>query len=225
MSTNIASYGAIDCDIHPAVPNMRALLPYLNEYWREAIVSRGIANANQDLTSVSAQRSAVGAARSQAREGQCRHRHRAAKSQALDAFGTRFAIANVLHGALVYANEYMAAALCGAVNDWMAKEWLDADPRLRASILVPAESPDAAVEEIERLAHDKRFVQVLLLVMGGHSARQALLLADLRGGGKARHADRRARGSMYRNAPTSIGWAAISSKTTSRNRRRLKASC
>ena len=41
MSTNIAEFGAIDCDIHPAVPNMRALLPYLDEYWRDAIVSRG----------------------------------------------------------------------------------------------------------------------------------------------------------------------------------------
>jgi len=26
--------GAIDCDIHPAVPDMRALLPYMDEYWR-----------------------------------------------------------------------------------------------------------------------------------------------------------------------------------------------
>jgi len=30
---------------------MRALLPYLDEYWRDAIVSRGIVGANQDLTS------------------------------------------------------------------------------------------------------------------------------------------------------------------------------
>jgi len=27
-----------------------------------------------------------------------------------------------------------AAAFCRAVNDWLAKEWLDRDPRLRASI-------------------------------------------------------------------------------------------
>ena len=35
------SQGAIDCDIHPAVPDMRALLPYMDEYWREHLITRG----------------------------------------------------------------------------------------------------------------------------------------------------------------------------------------
>src|ERR1700759_1363054 len=26
--------GAIDCDLHPAVPGMSVLLPYLDDYWR-----------------------------------------------------------------------------------------------------------------------------------------------------------------------------------------------
>ena len=34
--------GAIDCDVHPAVPGMRALLPYLEEHWREQVTMRGI---------------------------------------------------------------------------------------------------------------------------------------------------------------------------------------
>jgi hypothetical protein len=42
---------------------------------------------------------------------------------------------------------------------------LDREPRLRASILVPAHNPDLAVAEIERVAPDRRFVQVLLLAM------------------------------------------------------------
>ena len=152
MSTNIAEYGAIDCDIHPAVPNMRALLPYLDEYWRDAIVSRGIANANQDLTSYPPNAPLSVRPDRKPDGGNAGTDIALLKTQALDAFGTRFAIGNVLHGALVYANEYMAAALCSAVNDWLAKEWLDEEPRLRASILVPAESPELAVEEIERLA-------------------------------------------------------------------------
>ncbi len=36
------SRGAIDCDVHPAVPGMAALLPYLDEYWREQVTVRGI---------------------------------------------------------------------------------------------------------------------------------------------------------------------------------------
>ena len=34
--------GAIDCDIHPGVPNIKALLPYMNEFWQETFVARGI---------------------------------------------------------------------------------------------------------------------------------------------------------------------------------------
>ena len=32
----------IDCDVHPAVPGMRALLPYLDPYWQEQVTVRGI---------------------------------------------------------------------------------------------------------------------------------------------------------------------------------------
>ena len=34
--------GAIDCDIHSTVPGIGVLLPYMDDYWREAFVSRGI---------------------------------------------------------------------------------------------------------------------------------------------------------------------------------------
>ena len=34
--------GAIDCDVHPSVPGVRALMPYLDDYWRDMIELRGI---------------------------------------------------------------------------------------------------------------------------------------------------------------------------------------
>ena len=34
--------GAIDCDMHPAVPGTAALLPYLDDYWRDQVVNRHI---------------------------------------------------------------------------------------------------------------------------------------------------------------------------------------
>ena len=61
-----------------------------------------------------------------------------------------------------------AAELCRALNDWFTEAWLDAEPRLRASIAVPLESPDLAAAEIRRWAGDRRFVQVLLAT-GGES--------------------------------------------------------
>jgi len=38
--------GGIDCDIHPAVPNLKALHPYLSDHWRDIIVQRGMHELN-----------------------------------------------------------------------------------------------------------------------------------------------------------------------------------
>jgi hypothetical protein len=51
MNFDIRSYQPIDCDIHPAVPGFGALLPFLDDYWREAVRTRGIDLLNLDLTS------------------------------------------------------------------------------------------------------------------------------------------------------------------------------
>jgi predicted TIM-barrel fold metal-dependent hydrolase len=128
------------------------------------------------------------------------------KSQALDAFGTSYAICNVIYGAAALHSEDMSAAFCRAINDWLAKEWLDRDPRLRASIVIPLENAELAVEEIERRASDKRFVQVLMLVMGdkplGRRAHWPIYAAAERHGLPIGvHA-----GSTFRHAPTSTGW-------------------
>ncbi len=100
----------------------------------------------------------------------------------------------------------MGAAICSAVNDWIIEHWLNKDSRLRASIVVPAQAPLLAAEEIERRAADKRFVQILMPVgcemMLGRSyywpIYEAAAKHDLPIGLHA--------GSMYRYAPTSGGW-------------------
>ena len=88
----------------------------------------------------------------------------------------------------------------------MREHWLDKEPRLRASIVVPAQAPMLAVEEIERLAPDRRFVQILMPVacemMLGRSYYWPIYEAAARHGLPiGLHA-----GSMYRYAPTSTGW-------------------
>ena len=37
-----ATRAAIDCDVHPAVPSLKALLPHFDDYWRNSIAERGI---------------------------------------------------------------------------------------------------------------------------------------------------------------------------------------
>lgn len=201
MKTN----GAIDCDIHPAVP-MANLLPYLDEYWRDAIVSRSIVKANHDLTSYPPGSPLSGRPDWRTKGGNPGSDLDQLRAQALDAFGTRYAICNCLHAAMMYANEYMSAALCRALNDWLANEWLTQEPRLRASIVVPPETPELALEEIERRKDDRRFVQILLLVMGAVPLGKRFYwpiyeAAERYGLPVGVHA-----GSLYRNAPTSVGW-------------------
>ncbi|HEY2618810.1 MAG TPA: hypothetical protein VGI78_15830 [Acetobacteraceae bacterium] len=36
----------VDCDLHPTVPALSALMPYLDEMWREIVVRRGIDELN-----------------------------------------------------------------------------------------------------------------------------------------------------------------------------------
>jgi predicted TIM-barrel fold metal-dependent hydrolase len=198
----IPQAGAIDCDIHVAVPDGRVLLPHFDEYWREHVLARGLERENFQISAYPPE------APSNVRPGwkPVGADLATVQAQALDAFGTKYAICNVLHGAPIMFSEDMAAAFCRAINNWVAAEFLDRDPRLRASILVPIHSPDLAAQEIERLAGDARFVQVLLLVMAemplGRRANWPIYRAAERHDlAIAIHA-----GSAYRHAPTSTGW-------------------
>jgi uncharacterized protein len=198
--------GAIDCDIHPAPPQMGALLPYLDEYWRESVTSRGIDRLSLDLTSFPPGIEANGRDDWRAANGAPGGSLALVQHQALDGFGTRHAILNCLHAAQVLHSEDMAAAFCRALNDWLAAEWLDRDPRLRASIVVPTQNPDLAADEIERRAGDRRFVQVLLPGMGDMPLGRRFYWPIYRAAERhdlpiGIHA-----GSIYRHAPTSLGW-------------------
>jgi predicted TIM-barrel fold metal-dependent hydrolase len=198
--------GAIDCDVHPALPGTRVLLPYLDGTWREHIEMRGLERDNYDLGAYPPNAPLSG--RPDWRPGGKRPGSDPAtlRAQALDAFGSRFAICNVLHGAQAIFSEDLSAAFCRAINRWIAAEWLDADPRLRASIVVPGHSPELAAREIERCAEDHRFVQVLLLAM------QELPLGRRQNWPIYRAAERLGlpvgihAGSTMRHATTSIGW-------------------
>lgn len=205
-AAGVPAASAIDCDIHPALPGTHVLVPYFDEYWREMITMRGL---DRDDLSIGAY--PPGAPLT------CRPDWRPAKgapgtdfdllrAQALDGFGTRFAICNVLHGAQIQFSEDMSAAMCGAINDWLAREWLDRDSRLRASIVVPVHSPELAAKEIEKRAADPRFVQVLLLAMAELPLGRRLNWPIYRAAEKhglpiGIHA-----GGGNRNPPTSLGW-------------------
>src|SRR5260221_7778237 len=78
--------------------------------------------------------------------------------QLLDEWNIAYGILNPLTPAGSRLNPEFDAALATAVNDWQVAQWLDPEPRLRASIILPFEHADLAVAEIERRAGDFRFL-------------------------------------------------------------------
>jgi predicted TIM-barrel fold metal-dependent hydrolase len=75
--------------------------------------------------------------------------------QALDRFEVAYGICNPLYGVQMVFSEDMADAFCRALNDWLVREWLDKDDRLRGSIVIPVQSIEKSVKEIERCAQDR----------------------------------------------------------------------
>jgi len=198
--------GAIDCDIHAAVPNARVLLPHLDEYWREHILRRGLERNDFETSAYPA------GAPINARPDWCPAAGlpgsslEALQAHILEPMRPRAAICNVIHGAQMMMSEDLSAALCRAINNWLAAEWLDRDPRLRASIVVPVHSPDLAAEEIERMAPDRRFVQVLLLAMAELPLGRRMMWPIYRAAERhdlpiGIHA-----GSSFRHPPSAGGW-------------------
>lgn len=206
-SDNIRS---IDCDVHPTMPGLATLLPYMEPHWQETLVQRGM----HELDSISYPNNSPLTVRAdwKPETGRAAATIEQVRSQLLEPFDISTAILNCLYGVQLPFSEDMGAVYARAVNDWIKAEWLDKDPRLRASILIPVQSTELAVEEIERCATDKRFVQVMMLVMGetplGRRHHWPIYRAAAKHGLPIGiHA-----GSNYRHPPTPVGWPSTSAE-------------
>ena len=145
----------IDCDLHNEVPSKETLYPYLPDYWvdycrESAFVGPDAADYPAEIpTSVR-----PGATATPPLEE--------IQTKALD--GVEMGILNCAYRAQSVRNEELAAALATAVNRWQLAHWLEKEPRLRASIVVPSQNPVLAAAEIERWGQHPGFVQVILPV-------------------------------------------------------------
>jgi uncharacterized protein len=154
--------GAIDCDVHNAVPSIEVLYPYLSDRWRDYVIEHGVTSLEPnyypegvDLSSRLGSKPPSGDPPGSDPT--------LMREQLLDATGVSYAVLNCLYGVQLVHNEDWALAMARAVNDWQVAEWLDKDSRLRASIVVPTQNPEMAAEEVERLGGHPGLVQVLLL--------------------------------------------------------------
>ena len=159
----------IDCDIHNNVPSEDALYPYLPERWLRYGERFGVRSYR--YSGAYYPRANPAAARTDAwpPTGLPGSDLGFLREQLLDAWNVEYGVLNPLidDGAPGQLNLEYAAAVATAINDWQIQEWLDPEPRLRASLVVPYEDGDLAAAEIDRLGGDSRFVQVLLLARTG----------------------------------------------------------
>jgi predicted TIM-barrel fold metal-dependent hydrolase len=153
--------GLIDCDIHNT-PAAGALARYLPERWHAYHQRFGRPN----YSGAHYPKASPNAARTDAwppTGGPPGSDLAFLRAQLLDAWSIRYGILNTLVTIRNQLREY-DAALAQAMNDWQIAEWLEPEPRLRASLVVPCDDGDLAAAEVDRLGDDRRFVQILLPV-------------------------------------------------------------
>ncbi|MBV9547901.1 MAG: amidohydrolase [Chloroflexi bacterium] len=147
----------IDCDIHDAVPSIDALFPYLSDHWREYIRTSAFKGPVDTAYPPNAPTTiAPGAERGTSLD--------VIRRNVLDRLNVEIGILNCEYAVDSLHNPDTAAAVAAAVNDWHVHEWLEPEPRLRASMIVPTRVPDMGAAEIDRVGDHPGLVQVLLPV-------------------------------------------------------------
>jgi len=155
--------GVIDCDIHPAPKGPLGVMPYLPPRWQEHLKRFGN-NFRQPFTGGMPYPRFGDGNRVDARlpDGGYGGSDLAfMQKQHLDANNVAYGILQPLApNAQSQRNLEFSAALATAVNEWQLEAWCRPDQRLKASLVVPQEDPEASAREIRRRASDRSFVQV-----------------------------------------------------------------
>ncbi|MCX6047169.1 MAG: amidohydrolase family protein [Chloroflexi bacterium] len=152
----------IDCDIHNELPSLKTLYPYLPAHWVDYCQESAFVGPDADdypkgspLTAKPTTKPATGAPGSDLA---------LLRAQTLDAWNAEYGILNCAYRVSSVHNHDLAAALATAINQWQIDAWLNQEPRLRASLVLPSQDPVLAAQEIDRFGDHPGFVQVILPV-------------------------------------------------------------
>ena len=150
----------IDCDIHNTIEGGEIWAKYLPEKWltlQNATGYRGRTGQNYPLGVPEAARNDAWPPSGNRPGSDLEFM----QEQLLDEYDMDYGVLTCLVGAGGQQNLELGAAMARAVNDWQIAEWLEPEPRLRASLVVSYEDADLAVKEINRLGDHPGYVQVL----------------------------------------------------------------
>jgi len=158
--------GIVDCDIHPMLRSQDALLPHLSRRWREELQTNGLRTKNPFVASYAVPKATPALSRRDSwppAGGPPGSDLDFMRAQHLDPYGIETGILQVLiPSGKDQRNPAFGAALCAALNDWQVAAWTEPERRLKASITIPAEDPEASVAEIERCAAKPDFVSIFI---------------------------------------------------------------
>ena len=155
--------GIIDCDIHPAMRAPGEMKKYLAKDWHAHLDNYGSFVRQPFMNGSIYPRAAPYLSRRDAippNGGPPGGDLAFMAEQLLDLHNIELGVLQVLQGGTHERNLDYGAALCAAINEWQIAEWLEKDDRLRGSISITQELPEAAVAQIKKHGRDKRFVQV-----------------------------------------------------------------
>jgi predicted TIM-barrel fold metal-dependent hydrolase len=190
---------AIDCDVHNTVSSVEVLVPYLDSHWQEYVATSDFSGpyvTSEPPAAPTALRPGAAPAT------EIRHIRQAV----LATDGIERAVLMCTYPVDAIHDPYLAAAIAAAINDWQVEHWLEPEPRVVASIVVPTAHPELAAPEIDRVSPHPGFVQVMLPVRSAQPYgvlryRPIFEAASRHGLAVALHA-----GGTPGNPPTGTGW-------------------
>ncbi len=169
LSPDVRKTPVIDADVHEMLVSVRDLVPYLAEPWKSRVaVADGWKNRNFPYSYPQV----AGVAMADAATGDGRPAGsdlKLVQSQLLNSYNIEYAIlVSSFHPTNVQVQPEFATGLARAYNNWLIENWLEKDGRLKGSITIAAQQPEAAAREIERVGAHPGFVQIILPVVPDH---------------------------------------------------------
>ena len=159
-SAQETDWSCVDADVHPnIVGGIKTVSKYLPLSWRQRFETVSLPSSRFDSPVGTVRRDAAGP-----------NREPAASTPGLirdDLLDQHEVLSAILISLEAARAAYLpsgvdASMLMGAFNEYLASEWLDADPRLRLAIVVAAAAPYRAAAEIRKWADDPRVACVYL---------------------------------------------------------------
>jgi predicted TIM-barrel fold metal-dependent hydrolase len=159
-------YGIVDCDIHPKML-IEEYRKHLSNQWWSYLQTYGLRPRHGFTKSYPMPKITPQAARRDAWPpggGMPGSDLDFMREQLLDLYDMDYGILNPLQPtAQGDQNPEFSAAMAFAANEQQLERWTTRDKRLKASVVVPYENPEASKAEIKRRAGSKDFAQVFML--------------------------------------------------------------